>query len=58
MQDINDNAPRFLSHEFSVFISEGALANQNVTALTAFDNDAGENGTVNYQIIAGNDHGK
>eukprot|EP00794_Sanderia_malayensis_P020074 gene20074-22044_t len=55
--DVNDNAPTFIQNGFSVFISEGTLANQNVTIAKAVDKDTGQNAKIKYEIIAGNDAG-
>ena len=57
MLDINDNPPIFPPTGFSVLISEGALANLDVIAANATDNDVGINGKLRYEIIAGNDEG-
>ena len=45
----------FLANGYSIFISEGALANQAVIAATALDVDAGNNSKLNYKITDGND---
>ena len=49
--------PVFPASGFSVFISEGALANQAVVAATAFDADAGNNSRLSYEIVDGNNGG-
>ena len=41
-----------------MFISEGALANQDVVKATAVDVDASNNSKIHYEIIAGNEEGK
>ncbi len=55
--DINDNMPTFPVNGFSVFISEGAAENENVTLAAAVDEDAGLNSALQYEIVAGNSNG-
>ena len=57
VSDINDNAPVFPANGYSVFISEGALANQAVIGATAYDADTGNNSKLTYEIISGNNGG-
>ena len=47
----------FPASGYSIFISEGALANQAVITATALDADTGNNSMLNYEIIKGNDSG-
>eukprot|EP00795_Rhopilema_esculentum_P002535 gene2535-730_t len=55
--DVNDNQPVFPANGFSVFISEGALANQDIVKATAVDVDAWNNSEIHYEIITGNEEG-
>ena len=55
--DINDNLPIFPTNGYSVFISEGALANQDVIVAKALDSDSANNSKLSYEIMDGNQGG-
>ncbi|XP_048580487.1 cadherin-23-like isoform X2 [Nematostella vectensis] len=57
LNDINDNPPVFPPNGYSVMISEGAKANQDVIAAIAIDKDAGESKRLTYELISGNTGG-
>ncbi|XP_049789609.1 cadherin-23-like [Schistocerca nitens] len=62
LEDINDNAPEFLSPDEVMVdgcfvsdmgeITEEVLKDQNIGEVKALDTDAGENGTVSYSIVS------
>jgi len=54
LQDINDNFPSFEKMSYTVTISEATEINRSVIAVKATDNDAGQNGLINYSINDGN----
>ena len=48
--DVNDNAPRFSNGPvYSGTVHENAPAGTSVTQVSAYDDDAGENGKVRYR---------
>jgi len=55
--DANDNAPEFQSPA-SVSISEDTSPGTVILTVSATDEDLGENGTVVYKIVGGNEQGK
>ena len=55
--DINDNPPVFPPDGYTVIISEGAKANQDVVAAKATDKDAGDNQKITYELLSGNTEG-
>ena len=57
VDDINDNSPEFTSPVFLLNIFENP-ANNEYAIDSATDKDAGENGTIDYAIISGNEAGK
>uniref|UniRef100_A0A914UTL0 Uncharacterized protein n=1 Tax=Plectus sambesii TaxID=2011161 RepID=A0A914UTL0_9BILA len=48
--DVNDHAPQFYTSELHISIAENAAVGFEVTKLHAFDQDAGVNGQVTYQL--------
>ena len=56
MLDVNDNTPKFLSPA-SVSVREDTPQGTVLVSVVARDPDAGQNGTVMYEIIAGNEQG-
>jgi protocadherin Fat 4 len=53
--DINDNHPSFDQSFYELPIKENTPMGSVLTRLTAVDGDLAENGSVQYDIIAGND---
>ena len=50
--DVNDNAPRFSNGPvYSGTVHENAPAGTSVTQVSAYDDDAGENGKVRYRSV-------
>lgn len=56
MLDVNDNTPKFLSPA-SVSVREDTPQGTVLLTVVTRDPDAGQNGTVVYKIIAGNEQG-
>ena len=57
--DLNDNAPAFDWHEPSSYsIRESVEVGFTIGAQVAYDQDAGGNGTVRYEIATGNGEGR
>lgn len=56
MLDANDNTPKFLSPA-SVSAREDTPHGTVLLTIAASDPDAGQNGTVMYEIISGNEKG-
>uniref|UniRef100_A0A915EIC9 Cadherin domain-containing protein n=1 Tax=Ditylenchus dipsaci TaxID=166011 RepID=A0A915EIC9_9BILA len=54
VEDVNDNAPRFLQGLTSVEIIENGPPQPNLTTVKANDTDSGVNAKISYSIIAGN----
>jgi len=54
--DANDNTPKF-ENEVSVSVGEDTSPGTVVFTVAARDPDAGQNGLVMYEIIAGNEQG-
>jgi len=50
VEDVNDNAPRFLNLPFSMMISDSADPGDVLYQATAVDGDLGENGSVVYSL--------
>ena len=48
--DVNDNAPRFANGLYRGTVHENAPAGTSVTEVSAYDDDAGENGKVRYRF--------
>lgn len=56
--DVNDNAPAFQgSVPYSVNVKEDQEIGKTILKVTATDGDSGDNGTVRYEITAGNNQG-
>lgn len=59
VQDVNDNAPRFVSPATkTVAVMEDSKVGQPICQITAVDKDTGENSRVTYTITSGNEDGK
>lgn len=56
MLDANDNTPKFVNPA-SVSVREDTPQGTVLLTVAASDPDAGQNGTVVYEIIAGNEQG-
>ena len=56
MVDVNDNTPKF-ENPTLVSVPETTPEGTVVLTVTAVDRDAGLNGSVVYNIIAGNEQG-
>ena len=54
--DANDNSPKF-QNPASVSVREDTSTGSVVLTVKASDRDAGQNGTVVYEIVAGNEQG-
>lgn len=52
--DVNDNVPRFLNMTDFVNVPEKLPVGSNVTQVKAVDNDDGDNGKIEYEIVLGN----
>lgn len=50
VEDLNDNTPTFTQSLYNAYISEGSPVGKELIKMEALDNDAGENGTVSYNI--------
>ncbi|CAK6972385.1 protocadherin-23 [Scomber scombrus] len=48
VEDVNDNVPVCVQNPINAWVSMRTLPNQIVTAVTATDDDQGENGTVHF----------
>ncbi|KAG8311195.1 condensed mesenchymal cell proliferation [Homalodisca vitripennis] len=55
VEDANDNPPKFVNAESSVYISEGVSIGHSVLQLLANDADLPPNSDVRYDITSGND---
>ena len=55
VDDINDNPPEFTSPVFPLDIFENVAANTEYAIDSATDRDSGENGTIDYAIVSGNE---
>lgn len=53
VKDVNDHAPRFLDRSCSARIPESSEQNAAVLELAAEDADAGENGQLTFNVVAG-----
>uniref|UniRef100_A0A673ATT1 FAT atypical cadherin 3b n=1 Tax=Sphaeramia orbicularis TaxID=375764 RepID=A0A673ATT1_9TELE len=51
IEDANDNDPQFYQESFSTIISENAAIGMQVTTITAFDRDMGQNGQLSYILL-------
>ena len=58
IDDVNDSAPKFNETEYKTFVNEAVAKNTAVLQVKATDYDAGENGTISYSILTGNEAGK
>ena len=58
VDDINDNPPQFSSPVFSLNIFENVQPDSVYSIDSATDEDAAENGTIDYAIVSGNEAGK
>ncbi|OQV12981.1 Protein dachsous [Hypsibius exemplaris] len=57
VDDVNDNAPVWNQTEYKAFVDEGLKRGSPVLQVKAVDFDAGENATVAYAILTGNEAG-
>ena len=55
MLDVNDNRPQFLSDAYRFSVSEDIASFSVIGNIVAVDNDAGNNSTVSYSIVSGNE---
>nr|XP_002734103.1 PREDICTED: cadherin-23-like [Saccoglossus kowalevskii] len=53
--DVNDNAPIFSEDGYHGTVKENTVNDDPIVAVLATDSDLGDNGTVSYSIIHGND---
>ena len=53
--DMNDNHPTFSQSAYDILLPEDTNPGNPFTTVTAIDGDLGENGTITYSIISGND---
>ncbi len=53
--DVNDFTPRFVQPSFLETISESAAVNSRIAQILAEDLDEGQNGTLTYSIVRGNE---
>ena len=53
--DMNDNHPTFDQSGYDILLSENTLPGEAFATVTAVDGDLGENGTIMYSFISGND---
>lgn len=58
VNDVNDNAPKFLRTPYKAQISEGSPVGTQVIRLYTSDADEGLNGDVFYSIAGGNEDGR
>ncbi|XP_031558160.1 protocadherin Fat 4-like [Actinia tenebrosa] len=58
VEDINDNTPSFPAPAFSFPVLETTAVGIEFPINTATDPDLGENGTIDYTIVSGNNAGK
>lgn len=58
VEDINDNSPTFPAPYFTVEILETTAVGVEFPINTATDPDLGNNGTIDYTIVSGNNAGK
>uniref|UniRef100_UPI00358DE9BE protocadherin-16 n=1 Tax=Myxine glutinosa TaxID=7769 RepID=UPI00358DE9BE len=56
VDDKNDNKPEFLPHG-QISVSEGAPAGWLLARLAATDADIGDNATIHYALVSGNEEG-
>ena len=57
VQDVNDNAPRFVDKQYSGELREDVDVDTSVVTVSATDRDSGAAGRVRYSIQSGNDKG-
>ena len=55
--DENDNVPTFVQSSYGFVVFENLTSDDFIGLVQASDDDAAENGTVSYAIVAGNDNG-
>ncbi|PFX22302.1 Protocadherin Fat 4 [Stylophora pistillata] len=58
VDDINDNSPEFSASIYAVNIWENVMVGTKSSLESATDKDAGQNGTLDYAIVSGNEAGK
>ncbi|KAG7251643.1 hypothetical protein CRUP_000345, partial [Coryphaenoides rupestris] len=51
LEDINDNAPEFLSKSYYANISEASMIGSSVLQVVAKDSDTGNNREITYQLV-------
>lgn len=54
INDLNDNVPKFAENVYYTAVNAMANINDFIANITAYDNDAGTNGTLTYYIKASN----
>ncbi|KAM8902414.1 protocadherin Fat 3-like isoform 10-T12 [Spinachia spinachia] len=50
IEDANDNPPTFVQASYDVLVNESILVGTNILAVSAVDEDEGENGYITYSI--------
>lgn len=53
INDVNDNYPIFSTSQSIIYISDKTQSGQFIFGVTATDLDSGDNGKINYHLIAG-----
>ncbi len=53
--DVNDNSPVFSSDAYLLSVAEDVQVYMSIGSVLAVDKDSGENSSVAYSIVAGND---
>ena len=51
VQDVNDNAPRFLNSSYQATLSEETAAGTSILRVSAEDKDSGSNGQLSYAFV-------
>jgi len=54
LEDVNDNAPQFVSSEFQELVSERENVGHTFTRVQAFDDDDGTNKQIVYSVVESN----
>ncbi|XP_070557832.1 cadherin EGF LAG seven-pass G-type receptor 2-like isoform X8 [Ptychodera flava] len=55
VKDVNDNAPKFATHEIIVSIEENSPIGSLIDTISATDPDEGSNAVITYSIVSGDD---